>query len=225
MAKILLLEDDPEVGSSVEHALLAERYTVEWTTSGQDALSRARVSEYDLLILDWNVADLTGVDVCSQFRADGGKTPILMLTGKNLVSEKVTALDAGADDYLTKPFHINELTARVRALIRRAGGALQADVLRVGDLTLDPQTFSVTRGGRDISLIPKEFAVLELFMRYPGIVFSQDAIFRRLWKSDEDTSSDIVRTHIKNLRKKLETTGEPAPIQTVHGVGYKLQKS
>lgn len=225
MAKILLLEDDEDVGSSVAHTLEAERYTVEWTKSGQDALSRARVSDYDLLILDWSVPDLSGVDVCCQFRADGGKTAILMLTGRHLVSEKVTALDAGADDYLTKPFHMNELAARVRALVRRAGGELQAAVLAVGDLTLDPKTFSVTRNGQDISLIPKEFAVLELFMRYPGIVFSQDAIFRRLWKSDEDTSSDIVRTHIKNLRKKLEKTGEPAPIQTVHGVGYKLQKS
>lgn len=224
MSKILLLEDDQTVGKAVADALMAERYTVEWVENGQEALDRVRMMEYDLLILDWSVPEVTGVDVCAKFREEGGKTLVLMLTGKHLVSEKITALDAGADDYITKPFHIDELTARVRALLRRSGADFTPASLTVGDLSIDPQSFTVVRDGHTIQLIPKEFAILELFMRYPGVVFSQEAIFRRIWKADEDSSVDIVRTHIKNMRKKLEASGQPAPIQTIHGVGYKLSK-
>lgn len=224
MAKILLLEDDAKVADAVESALHSERHTVERTESGEDALTRATVSDFDLLILDWQVPDLSGVDVCQRFREDGGTAPVLMLTGKHLVSEKVTALDSGADDYLTKPFNINELMARVRALLRRRTGGYETGQLTVGNLSLDVKTFTVTMNGNNISLIPKEFAILELLMTYPGVVFSHEAIFRRLWKSDEATSPEIVRTHLKNLRKKMEASGAGSPIETVHGVGYKLVK-
>ncbi len=224
MAKILFLEDDDKVADAVESALHSERHTVERTASGEDALTRATVSDYDLIILDWTVPDVSGVDVCQRFRAEGGTTPVLMLTGKHLISEKVTALDAGADDYLTKPFNIQEFMARVRALLRRRGSGYDTGQLVVGELKLDVKTFTVTCGGQNVSLIPKEFAILELLMTYPGVVFSHEAIFRRLWKSDEATSPEIVRTHLKNLRKKIEAVGAISPIETVHGVGYKLLK-
>lgn len=224
MAKILLLEDDSKVADAVESALHSERHTVERTENGQDALTRATVSDYDLLILDWQVPDLSGVEVCQKFRAEGGTTPVLILTGKHLVSEKVTALDSGADDYLTKPFNISELMARVRALLRRRGGGYDTGHLVVGGLSLDAKSFTVLCEGHNVTLIPKEFAILELLMSYPGVVFSHEAIFRRLWKSDEATSPEIVRTHLKNLRKKIEASGAKSPIETVHGVGYKIVK-
>lgn len=224
MMKILLLEDDRDIGKVVENALVAEQLAVEWTQSGQDALSRLSVSNYDLLILDWNVPDLSGMDVCTQFRSRGGKTLILMLTGKDQLNDKVTALDGGADDYLTKPFHTKELLARVRALLRRDGTKIVTKAITVGDISLDAETHSVTRAGVDIPLLPREFALLELFLRYPGVVFSQEAIFKRVWSSEDESSTETVRTHVKNLRKKLEATGQPAPIETLHKVGYRLTK-
>ena len=159
-----------------------------------------------------------------EFRASGGNAPVLMLTGKDSISDKELGLDTGADDYLTKPFHGKELTARIKALLRRPPN-LVSDVLKVGDLVLERADFRVTRNGQEVRLLPKEFALLEFFMRYPNRVFSAEALLERVWVSESEATVDAVTSCIKRLRKKLEIDGDKSPISTVHGVGYKLVPS
>lgn len=223
MAKVLLVEDDQGLATIVIETLRQQRCAVEHSADGDDAAARLACSEYDLIILDWNLPNKTGVEICSEFRNNGGTTPVLMLTGRGLTSERVEGLDAGADDYLTKPFNVEELAARVRALLRRVGGRVHGNVLKFDDISLDRDTFSVSRADKNIQLVPKEFAILEFLMRHPNTVFSGEALFKRVWTWDEEASGEIIRTHIKNLRKKLDIPGKECPIQTIHGVGYKLQ--
>src|SRR5262249_466480 len=159
--------------------------------------------KYDMVVLDVNLPKLSGLDVCKQFRESGGSTPILMLTGKDAIDDKERGLDAGADDYLTKPFHLKELSASVRALLRRPN-TFTGDVLRSGDLILETSTFRVSRDGEDIQLSQQEFALLEFLMRNANQVFSPEALLDRVWKSSSDVSPAAIRTHIKMLRKKLD---------------------
>ncbi|HEY9785855.1 MAG TPA: response regulator transcription factor [Candidatus Obscuribacterales bacterium] len=221
MAKILIVEDDLDLRSIVEDWLKHEHHTVECATKGDEALDLLKVYPYDLIILDWELPNLSGIEILKAFRGCGGRTPILMLTGKGELDNKETGLDTGADDYLTKPFHMKELSARIRALLRRPASAVE-NVLKVGDLTLNPKTYAVTKGGADIKLLPKEFALLEFFMRYPNQVFSAEALLDRVWRSESDVAPETVRTCIKRLRKKLNAESEDSIIQTLHGVGYKL---
>jgi len=221
LAKILLVEDDPELAKLVKNWLSLEHHNVESVDDGEEALTRLKISTYDLVVLDWNLPKLSGVEVLRQFRAIGANTPVLMLTGKSAISEKEEGFDAGADDYLTKPFHGKELTARVRALMRRPPN-LTGDVLRVGALVLERDNFNVTNNGKSVKLLPKEFALLEFLMRYPNKVFSAEALLERVWISESDATVDAVTTTIKRLRKKLEADEGSSPICTVHGVGYKL---
>lgn len=224
MAKILVVEDTPEVSRMVRDILAFEHHHVEVVDKGDEGLSRLCAYSYDLAILDWNLPGMNGIDICREYRATGGSTPILMLTGNKKVSEKSAGLDAGADDYLTKPFHQQELSSRVRALLRRSGGQLTPNVLKVGDVVLDPGSYKVNRANEEIRLVPKEFAILEFLMRHRGIVFSIEAIHSRIWTAEEESSPEIVRTHIKNLRKKVDVDGRPSVIHTVHGVGYKVDE-
>jgi DNA-binding response OmpR family regulator len=221
MAKILLVEDDRDLANLVVNILNVERHTVEAVTDGPEGLGRLKMFKYELIILDWMLPGLSGMDICTEFRARGGNTPILMLTSKSLPEEKERALDGGADDYLTKPFHHKELTARIRALLRRPQ-AVSAKVLQIGDVVLDPKTMKVFKKEEEIHLLPKEFSLLELFLRYPNQVFSGDALLDRVWASESAASVDTVRTYIKTLRKKIDSKGSASLIRTVHGVGYCL---
>lgn len=222
MAKILLVEDDLEVCEVVSDWLVGEHYTIDVVNSGTEAIERLRFDKYDVLIFDWQLPDLTGIEICKRFRSKGGTTPVLMLTGKSEITDKETGLDAGADDYLTKPFHPRELSARVRALLRRSGD-LKQNTLICGEIELDPQGFRVTKNGQEVALLPKEFALLEFFLRHPNQVFSPEALLDRVWSAESEASPDTIRVHITKLRGKIDTEGQPSIIKTLHRQGYKLE--
>lgn len=224
MAKILLVEDDDNLSVVLQMHLEHDRYMVDLVKRGFDALAQLQARTYELVILDWMLPDITGVEVCKQYRTQGGKTPVLMLTAKGAVEDKAMGLDAGADDYLVKPFHPTELSARVRALMRRPS-SLTGRVLKVQDLEMDTFECGVTRGGRAVELTTKEFALLELLMRYPNQSFTLEAILDRLWQSDSYASIDTVRTHMKTLRKKIGDNEDNALIRTKRGQGYKIVDS
>ncbi len=228
MAKILIVEDDAAVAERIQKFLVFERHTADIFDKGEDALAQLSVTSYDAIIIDLGLPDIPGTEVCKQFRDKGGKTPILMLTGRTTVSDKAAGLDSGADDYLTKPFHPTELAARMRALLRRSAGFTaghRGEILQAGNLTLDPRSFEVTRGGTKISLAPKEFQLLEFFMRHPNTFFKAETILERVWPSESYTAPDTLRTHLLRLRRKLDVKGKPPVIETVPGVGYKLTVS
>lgn len=221
MAKILLVEDDLDLSLTLVEKLEFEHHRVEAVANGKDALHLLGVAVYDLIILDWGLPDLCGLDILKSFRSTGGATPVLMLTGRKSVTEKEEGLDTGADDYLTKPFDMVELTARVRALLRRPVQLLE-NVLRFDTIELDVRSFQVTRDGKNIPLTSREFAVLEFFMRHPGQTFNAEAILDRVWRSDEAGSLQGVRVCIKRIREKLDAGGQASYISSEHGFGYKL---
>ncbi len=221
MAKILLVEDEPDFSLLISHLLASEHHTVEVANSGEAALDLLGVYHFDCLILDWNLPGISGLEVCQKFRANKGVTPILMLTARQHVDDKSAGLDSGADDYLTKPFELKELSSRVRALLRRPT-AFQSTNLQVGLFEMDVNNFKLTRQGEEVTLLPKEFALLEFFMRHPNQVFSPETLIDRVWASDHEASPETIRTYIKRLRKKLDLGGKPSALSTVHGVGYKF---
>jgi DNA-binding response OmpR family regulator len=165
---------------------------------------------------------MSGVEVCRQYRNSGGRALVLMLTGRDHVADKTQGLDAGADDYLTKPFHPDELSARLRALLRRAG-SVGSTQLQAGDVVVHPASFKVLKNGKEIQLLPKEFALLEFLMRHQNEVFSSEALLERVWPSESEASPETVRVHITRLRSKIDEPGQPSMIKTVHRVGYKLE--
>jgi DNA-binding response OmpR family regulator len=222
MAKILIVEVDLDLCTKVRNWLARDRHSIETVDNGKEALGLLRFYKYELVILDWNLPDLTGLEICKEFRDFGGRTPILMLTGKSEVKDKTSGLDAGADDYLTKPFHFEELSSRIKALLRRPSGLVE-EVIKVGTLTLETSSGRVENGGSLIPLLPKEFALLQFLMRHPNQVFSAEALLERIWASDSDSSANTVRTYMYTLRKKISPRGTSQLIQTVHGVGYRLE--
>ncbi len=224
MAKILIVEDEPGVVDLLRALLAAEQHTVEAFSSGQQALAALRVFKYDLVILDLKLPDLDGMEVCRQYRAHGGDAPIVMLTARGDVDDRASGLDAGADDYLAKPFHVKELSARVRALLRRPA-ARRADILVAGQLKLDLRTRTVEWTGRRVPLIPKEFDILAFLMRHEGEAFSAEQILERVWPSDASIQAVTIRTHIKNIRRKTEALGAATLIQHVRGLGYVFEAS
>ncbi len=221
MAKILIVEDDLGLTRMVREWLTFEHHLVETSNDGQDGLEKLRSFEYDVVVLDWDLPLLSGLEVCREFRSRGGSTPILMLTGKDGITDKESGFGAGADDYLTKPFHMKELSMRLKALLRRAA-PFTGDKLKAGNLELDVQSHKVTRDGDELQLLPKEFSLLEFLMRHPGQVFSAEALLNRVWASEADTSVDAVSTCIKRLRKKIDVEGKRSLVRTIHGIGYKL---
>jgi DNA-binding response OmpR family regulator len=222
MAKILLVEDEKDLSDPVRLFLESQDHLVDVINDGHDAIEKLKYYTYDVIILDWVLPGMFGVEVCRLFRQNGGTTPILMLTAKSNTQEKIKALDAGADDYLTKPFDLDEVSARIRALLRRPI-ALSANVLKARNLVVEPNTYRVIRDNEEVQLLPKEFALLAFFMRHPNQVFSPEALLDRVWASDSDASPETIRTYIKRLRQKIDVEGQPSIINTIHGVGYKLE--
>jgi len=222
MAKILVVEDDESLSRLVKICLSGENHLVDSVMRGMDALAQIRLISYDMLVLDWMLPDITGVEVLKHYRASGGKSPVLMLTSRSTIADKVTGLEAGADDYLVKPFDKLELAARVKALLRRPV-EINPEVLVRGSLEINQTTFQVIKDGQEVELRPKEFALLEFLAKHPGESFTADAILERLWRSDAMSTTDTVRTHIMTLRKKLGDTDIKPMIKTVRGRGYSLQ--
>jgi len=220
--KVLVAEDNLDFLNRIITWLKSEGYTVESVTNGNDALERLQFYQYDVVVLDWDMPGMTGLGVCTEYRASGATTPILMLTGKDAIQDKTQGLDAGADDYLTKPFNLLELSARLRALQRRPK-LVQDNVLRLGTLEVNTVSRQLVVGGKVVSLFPLEFALLEYLMRHPNQVFSHTDLIDRVWKSESNSTAEAVRTCIMSLRKKIAITGKPSIIRTIHGLGYKLE--
>ncbi|HEY9784525.1 MAG TPA: response regulator transcription factor [Candidatus Obscuribacterales bacterium] len=221
MAKILVVEDDPSVSGTINDWLTSQLHVVEIAATGNEAVELLEAYPYDLIVLDLHLPDIDGLEILKKYRNGGGTAPVLILTGRQSVSDRERGLDAGADDYLCKPFHVRELSARLRALMRRAPTPASPK-LTVGNLTLDPDNCAAVRDGKSIKLQPKEFALLELFMRNPGRIFSSEALLDRVWQSDSETSPDTIRVHITKLRSKIDLEGKASVISTIKGVGYKL---
>lgn len=221
-ASILVVEDDPAVREALERALGFEGYAVDTARDGGVALSMVRGGEYDLVLLDVMMPHVDGIEACKRIRASGDTIPILMLTAKTAVGDRVEGLDAGADDYVTKPFALDELLARIRALLRRSSGDV-SQVIRYEDLVIDPGARSVTRGDEDIVLTKTEFDLLVLLARTPGIVLDRDTIYEEIWGIDFLTSSNSLDVYVGYLRRKLEAGDAPRLIHTVRGVGYVLR--
>lgn len=223
MAKILLVEDEPDLSDTIVDWLSDEYHLVEVEENGTAALSRLQSADYDLAILDVMLPGTNGVEICRAVRKSGSVLPIIMLTARNTVDAKEDGLDAGADDYLTKPFQLRELSARIRALLRRPSGRVLPNVLKVRDIELDRTKCAVSKSGKEVHLLPKEFALLELFMRHTGEVLSTDLLMDKVWGTECSIVTDTIRTNIKTLRKKLGDDG--TLIRTVHGVGYRMDAS
>jgi two-component system response regulator MprA len=224
--RIFVVEDDAAVRESLRRALQQEGFVVDLASDGAEALRLLdeREVEPDAIVLDVLMPEINGLDVCRQLRRSGNRLPILMLTARDQVADRVAGLDAGADDYLVKPFALEELLARVRALLRRsANGAV--DVLRFADLELDPATREVRRGADAIELTRTEFALLELFLLNPRQVLTRSVIFERVWGYDFGFGSNSLDVYIGYLRRKTEQGGRPRLIQTIRGVGYALRES
>jgi two-component system response regulator MprA len=224
--RVLVVDDDPGVGRSVSAALRREGHDVEVAGDGEQALDRLGRGSYDSVVLDVLMPRLDGLEVCRRLRARGDFTPILMLTARDLVADRVDGLDAGADDYLVKPFAVEELRARLRALVRRGGAAsgLGDGRLRFADLELDISTREVRRGDRLIRLTRTEFALLELFLSHPRQVLTRPVIFERVWGYDFGPTSNQLWVYVSYLRRKLEAGGEARLIHTERGVGYALRE-
>lgn len=224
-ARILMVEDDPAVLASVRRRLDFEGYEVQAAADGIEALRRFDEAAPDLVLLDVMLPGLDGLHVAERLR-EQSDVPILMLTARDGVRDRVTGFERGADDYLVKPFAIEELLARIRALLRRRGPRKEAagEVLRFADLELNPATREVSRGGRRVELTPREFGMLEHLMRHPRQVLTRDQVFEAVWGSDYMGGSNVIDVNVKALRDKLEAEGEPRLIQTVRGVGYCLRE-
>jgi two-component system response regulator MprA len=223
--RILVVDDEPAVREAVDRALRLEGYTTELAADGREALDALAQAPPDAVVLDVLMPRLDGLEVCRRLRAAGDRTPVLMLTARDAVPDRVLGLDAGADDYLVKPFALDELRARLRALLRRAAPAVDDERrLSFGDLVLDVAGHTVRRGDRDIELTRTEFLMLELFLRHPRQVLTRSVVFEHVWGYDFGPTSNSLEVYVGYLRRKLEAGGEPRLIQTVRGVGYVLRE-
>ena len=224
--RVLVVDDDAAVRNSLDRALRLNGYTVDLAVDGADALQQVEEEPPDAMVLDVLMPNTDGLEVCRRMRALGNRTPILMLTAQDSVSHRVSGLDAGADDYLPKPFSLDELLARLRALLRRsvAEGASEDGTIEFADLRMDFSTFEVFLADRRIELTRTEFSLLELFMRNPRQVLTRDIINERVWGYDFPTSSNSLEVYVGYLRRKLEAEGEPRLLQTVRGFGYVLRQ-
>jgi heavy metal response regulator len=220
--RLLVVEDEQKVARFVRQGLTEEGYAVDVATDGEIGLAMALDGVHDLIILDIQLPKMDGLQVLQEMRQARVTTPVLLLTVRATIEEKVLGLDAGADDYLTKPFAFQELVARVRALLRRRAEAAPP-VLQVADLTLDPARRSVCRGGERIDLTPREFALLDYFMRHPGRVLTRTMIAEHVWDYSFDSTTNVIDVYVNYLRKKIDTDRQPKLLHTIRGVGYVLK--
>jgi DNA-binding response OmpR family regulator len=222
--KILVCEDDVRLGRALKRALEEEMHSVQLVEDGQGALEFGVESSLDVIVLDVLLPGMDGFEVCTRLRADGVRTPILMLTALGAIEDRVKGLDAGADDYVPKPFALTELLARLRALSRRSIKAAGAEAsLQAGDITLDPSTHSAVRAGKEVYLTVKEFMLLDLLMRHKGQVLTRSQILDHVWDFDAELSSNVVDIYMHYLRNKIDKGFDRPLIQTIRGVGYRLR--
>jgi two-component system, OmpR family, response regulator MprA len=224
MPQILVVDDEPAVRRALERALRLDKYDVDLAVDGEEALDRLAERPVDAVILDVMMPGVDGLEVCRRMRAGGDKTPVLMLTARDAIDDRVLGLDVGADDYLVKPFALRELQARLRALLRRTGDdGDPAETLRFADLVLDPVAHEVHRGDRLVELSKTEFLLLELFMKHPRQVLTRSTIFENVWGYDFGPTSNALGVYIGYLRRKTEEGGESRLLHTVRGIGYVLR--
>ena len=222
--RILIVEDEQKLAEGIKKGLEKRGYAVDMVDDGEKALTRLSVhrGDYDLVILDLMLPSKSGYEVCEEARARGVTVPILVLTARNEVENKVRLLLSGADDYLVKPFSFEELLARVHALLRRPVSTIP-DVLKVADIELDPSEHIVRRNGEEVPLTLKEFTLLEYFLRHPNEVVNREDLLSHLWDFNYESFSNVIDVHVKNLRRKLDTPNEPSLIETVRGIGYRFR--
>ena len=221
---ILVADDEERVRSALDRALRLESYAVTAAADGDEALSRMRERDFDAVVLDVTMPNVDGLEVCKRLRGAGDRTPVLMLTARDAIDDRVAGLDAGADDYLVKPFALQEFLARLRVIMRRASPAGEGRMLRLGDLSLDQRSYEVHRGEREIELTRTEYRLLELFLEHPRQVLERATIFERVWGYDFGATSNSLGVYVGYLRRKLEQDGEPRMLHTVRGVGYVLKE-
>jgi DNA-binding response OmpR family regulator len=219
--RILVIEDDANMADALRRGLIGQHYSVDVTGDGSEGEEMAKINDYDLIILDLMLPKKDGRAICRDLRHDGIATPIMMLTALDDVDVKITGLDVGADDYVTKPFHFGELLARVRSLVRRRTEHRTAEI-QVADLVLDTTNRTVTRGGKPISLTAKEFALLEYFMLNRGRVLTREMISEHVWDMNFDPQSNVIESFVRFLRQKIDKDFEPRLIHTLRGVGYRF---
>jgi heavy metal response regulator len=219
--RILVVEDEEAIAAFLRQGLAEAGYAVDLASDGAEALHWIAIAEYDVIVLDVMLPELDGLAVCQEVRRAGVRTPVLMLTARDAIEDRVTGLDSGADDYLVKPFAFAELLARIRALLRREP-ALKGTVLQVADLTLDTLSREVRRGDRVITLTTKEYSLLEFLMRHPNQTLTRATIAEHVWNYDFDNLTNVIDVHIFALRRKLDDGHEPRLLHTVRGVGYRL---
>ncbi|MBQ6297710.1 MAG: response regulator transcription factor [Selenomonadaceae bacterium] len=221
--RILLAEDDSRLGKLIEYMLTQNKFNVEWITNGADIFEYAMYSEYDILILDWMMPNVSGLEACRQLREAGYERAIIMLTAKDTVEDRVMGLDAGADDYLVKPFEFDELLARLRALGRRSTQKIQQEVIEIGEFTLNRTTKVLMKNDQVIQLSPREFQIFDLLAQNLGVVVPRDIILDRIWGLERDITSNNIDSYMKILRKKLMDVDGNIAIKTVRGIGYRLE--
>ena len=217
--RILVVEDEKELASAIARGLQKQGYAADVAYDGEDALFKAEVNDYDLIVLDLNLPKIDGIEVCRRLRAAGATTGILMLTARAAPDDRTAGLELGADDYLIKPFHFPELVARVRAILRRKGERRNV-ILRTGDLVIDANSLRCYLGEQQVSLTVKEFAIMEYLARNAGRIVSQEEILEHVWGEDTDMFTHSIKVHVKNIRKKLAAAGGESIITTVKGRGY-----
>lgn len=222
MTKILFAEDDDDFAQGIMQWLALDKYLVEHTADGSVALQFLKTYSFDAAILDWDLPGMTGVDVCKNLRRDNNNMPVVMLTAKSGTDNTVEGMESGADDYLTKPVEPRILLAKLKALLRRADNRTN-ETLQVRSICIDLNAHQVTRAGAVVNLLPREFSLLEFFMRHPGRVFSADEVLCRVWSADDAATVDTLRACLSRLKKKLETPGEAFLIENIYSVGYVLK--
>jgi two-component system response regulator MprA len=223
MARVLVVDDEPAVRRALERALRLDSYDVALAADGEEALDALAAKPADAVILDVAMPRLDGLEVCRRLRQSGDRTPVLMLTARDAIDDRVQGLDVGADDYLVKPFALRELQARLRALLRRSGDGADGETLRYEDLELDPIAHEVRRGDRVIDLSKTEFSLLELFLKHPRQVLTRSTIFEHVWGYDFGPTSNALGVYMGYLRRKTEAGGESRLLHTIRGVGYVLR--
>jgi len=221
MAKLLIVEDELDLVETLKEFLTKEGYTVEHVVDGDEANFRLKTYEYDVILLDWNIPGTSGIDVLASYRIAGGKTPVIMLTGRGSIPDKESGLDTGADDYLAKPFNLRELAARLRALLRRPKETTPDNTLRIRNVELDPATQNLKVNGKEVHISHRDCALLELLMRHPDTIFSNQTLLNRVWQAESEATEDAIRSAFKRIRKAIGDS-DGKMIENLPKLGYRF---